>query len=115
MTDAEIDALERLAKKATQGPWEEDINAIDPVLGGDSIAHAFLENDAVFIAAASPDTIFRLVSEIRQARAERDWLADYIATLTGKKSYNTKEHWIKAARDAVNNNPQPHPQYAYEL
>jgi len=57
--------------------------------------------NAAFIAAANPAAILSLVAELRQAKAERDWLADYIATLTGKKSYNTKEHWIKAAKEAT--------------
>ena len=47
------------------------------------------------------EAILLLVAELRQTRAEMDWIADYIATLTGKKSYNTKEHWIKAAKEAV--------------
>lgn len=89
MTDAELEALEQTAKAAQ----DETENAWDVSGEGKAIS--------AFIAAANPATIIDLITELRQTKAERDWLADYIAILTGQKSYNRKEHWIKAAKEAV--------------
>ena len=99
MTDAELSALEAAAKAATPGPWEYDDADEDMAALG---AENQRVKDAAYIAAANPSVILSLIAELRQTRAERDWLADYISILTGKKSYNTKESWLKAAKEAVN-------------
>ena len=59
MTDAELSALEAGAKEATEivgwnvPAWEEYIKSIDPA------------------------AILELIAELRQARKERDWLAEH--------------------------------------
>ena len=80
MTEKELDALETAAKAATPGPW-----VIDPILnilskdeivyvdGDDSIGYV---NNIKYIAAANPAAVLELIAALRQARAERDWLAE---------------------------------------
>ena len=75
MTDAELDALEAAAKAATPGPWETDYH---------------LRKNTAYIAAAVLD----IIVELRQARRERDWLAEVLA----RDGVETKKDWLRAAR-----------------
>lgn len=124
MTDAELDALEAAAKAATPGPWK-----IDPVLNilsennppiyvytdeDDSIGKAA---DIKYVAAANPAVVLDLIAELRQARAERDWLvenmpnnvcpegktecADRCPTAGGKACYSCVLCWLEATKEAT--------------
>lgn len=76
VTDAELDDLEAKAKAATQGKWEvfpghedyeNDIRTPElrsVVTGMHSVATIGKE-DAAHIAAANPETVLRLVAEVR--------------------------------------------------
>ena len=70
MTDAELDALEAAARAATPGPWEisrDDFASYIESRKGTvgEIGDAF---DANYIAAASPDKILELITDLRQAQ-----------------------------------------------
>ena len=64
-----------------------------------------------FTLGSVPDTVLELIAELRQARAERDWLAarihhdGYLSCPGGKVSechkISCKNCWLEAARDAV--------------
>ena len=107
MTDAELNALEAAAKAATPGPWVRDgslsiygphlqqsqhsngrifianvsagRNRDDPAFGDDGSSitgdgHA----DAAYIAAANPAAILDLIAELRQTRAEMDFILEQV-------------------------------------
>lgn len=68
MTPADLDALERLARAATPGPWVSDgcdIKSPNEALwiydeGGHS------EGDARYIAAMNPETTLALIARVRE-------------------------------------------------
>ena len=116
MTDTELSSLEAAAKAATPGPWHikrgyclydsRDMHIVSAWENYSGSLGLTIDSDeamanAKFLEATNPAAILSLVAELRQAKAERDWLADHIATLLGQKSYNRKEHWIKAAKEAT--------------
>lgn len=72
MTDTELDALAAAANTATPGPWvDEGTTVFQP--GGDGYVvsdRGLAANNAVFIAAANPAVVLKLVAEIRQLRAD---------------------------------------------
>ena len=90
MTDAELDYLETLAGKATQGGWvyEEAFGGIaehwafvvrqDKEESGSYPAIAEMvgeertEEDAAFIAAANPAVVLSLIAEVRRHRSADD-------------------------------------------
>ena len=73
------------------------------------------EANAAYIAAANPAVVLELIAELRKARAERDWLANDIATKDGNcppipqdctdivfcSPDVCKQCWLEAARKAV--------------
>jgi len=89
MTDTEFSALEAAAKAATPGPWEESFDdvlvhryAILCECRTLKIKNVHIDMDgkknAAYIAAANPAAILELIAELRQARAERNALINYI-------------------------------------
>ena len=97
MTDVELSALEAAAKATTPGPWRTEGYSIlrnsDGIAsaqsnGSPEICNVLLDGDydpktrheralhnAAYIAAANPAAVLDLIAELRQARAERDWIA----------------------------------------
>lgn len=110
MTDTELDALEAAAKAATPGPWEYDDADEDMAALG---AENQRVKDAAYIAAANPSTVLELIQELRQARKERDWLAEQIGGNLPCPPYSIlideadcdneccEDCWLKAAKEAV--------------
>lgn len=123
MTDEQLDALELKAKAATEGMWRcskkvvfcHTVNDDFPV-----VCDAVGECDAAFIAAANPAAILELIAELRQARAERDWLASEraasktcptcpserprgvnCATMLPDEKTPCKRCWLDAAKEAT--------------
>ncbi len=99
MNDAELDTLEAKAYAAMPGPCK----ASDSML-----------RNAAFIAAANPSAVLELIAELRQARAERDWLAhhfdqrpcerdDQCAFELSKRDCHqpSQQCWIDAAKSGV--------------
>ena len=98
MTEKELDALETVGQDATPGPWRTEGYSIlrysDGIAsaqsnGSPEICNVLLDGDydpktrheralhnAAFIAAANPAAVLELIAELRQARRERDWLAE---------------------------------------
>lgn len=78
MTDVELSALEAAAKAATPGPWYSysDGSLVWEHERNPSVCLRFYKNNAAFIAAANPAAVLELIAELRQTRAERDWLAE---------------------------------------
>ena len=109
-TDAELDALEAVAKAATPGPWKLDAEA-------DTTLDDQIVRDGIYIATANPAVVLNLIAELRQARAERNWLvenmpnnvcpegktecADRCPTAGGKACYACALCWLEAAKEAT--------------
>jgi len=112
MTDVELSALEAAAKAATPGPWgtaalpcqEKKIllRADGCTIGRTWPKHSVFavdeecERNAAFIAAANPAAILELIAELRQTKAERDWLVSRF--LKGGRC-PSKEAWRKCDLD----------------
>lgn len=82
MDDKQLATLETAAKNATPGPWEESPNPYFVHDGHFTLAEimsANAENDAAYIAAANPAVVLELIADLRQARKERDWLAQQLS------------------------------------
>ena len=97
MTDVELDALEAAAKAATPGPWKHYNNK-----GNDCVTvfgKVFLPRnelsvaDTAFIAAANPSVVLDLIAELRQTRAERDWLAAMLSEACARNDSCPFTHW----------------------
>ena len=93
MTDTELSALESAAKAATPGPWEynsrrKEIWAIDPHHTPIVEVGAYGQWNVDYIVAANPAVVLKLIAELRQTRAERDWLADRLGNLNEESSYS---------------------------
>ena len=113
MNDTELDALEAAAKAATPGPWcipgREDLvfsekgaqvafcATIFSLHPDCSVIAIQAEKNAEYIAAANPATILELIAELRQAKAERDWLANKLESF-GIPMLTT---WLNAAKEAT--------------
>ena len=131
MTDKELDYLESIAKNATQGIWEKGelfgsincgkrhiamINFYDTWDEEQRVTREQTNANQDYFIAFNPSTALSLITELRQARKERDWLAENIYDLTCpneeispdfspldcKKGTSCKSCWIKAAREAAN-------------
>lgn len=84
LTDAEVDALEELAEKATPGPWtvgksHESVVAPNPAdddearwYGGALIAESLFRVGDKELIAASREAIPNLVATIKALKSERD-------------------------------------------
>lgn len=125
MTDAELSSLEDAARAATPGPWEYDVEQGEyhGVWAGGRYIVPSLHIDAdncKYIAAANPKVILGLLAELRQAKAERDWLARQLdfenccvpSDLTEDPGYCLEHEcmecglssagaWLDAAKEAV--------------
>ena len=123
MIDAELDTLEAAAKAATKGPWidieEDDENfgwgihytTTQNRLDNSKAGIAKIETDfnppvekeqkanAAFIAAANPAVVLELIAELRQARAERDWLASELSMQCPE--HRGSQVWLNIARRVV--------------
>ena len=119
----DLDALEATAKAATPGPWRHPGRALvvsrmseDEPLVCDCISEQFAQapKNAAYIAAANPAVVLALIATVRQAQAERDWLANDIATKDGNcppilqdctdivcTTDVCQQCWLNAAREAV--------------
>lgn len=101
MTDIELDALEASAM------------AVREAFG----CEKSLQAEADFVRIARPRRILALIAELRQARGERDWLAENmpnnvcpagkaectgrVPTAGGKACYACLMCWLDAAREAT--------------
>ena len=113
MTDKELNELEEKAKAATPGPW--DSGGVEVFLGGwnPHIAMCNSEDNAEYIAAANPAVILELITELKQARKERDWLANTISfdgqcnnpnnidKCIAEADKNCEDCWIQAAKEST--------------
>lgn len=121
MTDTELSELEAKAKAATPGPWKYE----DPIIVRElsEISWQGVDIDKrqnmAFIATANPAAILELIAELRQTKAERDWLAKQLENqaICLKKEYSddelcrlhscfcykieTKTAWLEAAKEAT--------------
>ena len=109
MTDAELSALESLARAATPGPWDCDalstVRSMNNDYRGVGIVYCAIDstgrvptiNNAAYIAAANPATVLELIAELRQVKAERDWLANNLENIISCDS----KPWLQAAKEAV--------------
>ena len=119
MTDVELSALEAKAKAATPGPWEtkEGPDFSEILANSKNIALVGSQHkDAAYIATANPAVVLELIKDLRQARKERDWLAEKLESNTvcclpeneecgcsfcSDCGYCTYEGWLNAAKEAV--------------
>lgn len=100
MTDIELDTLELCTRGAMTDSWYTKTTSAD-------------DATAAFIAAANPAAILELIAELRQAKAERDWIIEQIENgwpcpptsdeFVGDcdKEMSCKDCWIKAAKEAT--------------
>ena len=128
MTDAELSVLEAAARAATPGPWhikrgyclydERDMHIVSAwenysgSLGLAIDSHQAMAN-AMFLEDTNPAAILELIAELRQARAERDWLAEQIGGNLPCPPYSIvideadcdneccEDCWLQAAKEAV--------------
>jgi hypothetical protein len=125
-TPVDLDALEAAARAATPGPWqvgyndgsgryESDKDEFCITTGHDSVLHASClnpecaEDDAAYIAAASPDVILRLTAELRKARetiaahhsGESVTAREFMATLDKDEELRKAREEHDALRDRV--------------
>ena len=111
----DIDKLETIARAATPGEWEcgED-NAAGVNIFGDAlwiatvhqngdesewdyISSKQMMKNATFIAAANPTAVLELITELRQTRKERDWLADKLESI----GWPLLTTWVEVAKEAT--------------
>lgn len=100
MTDAELSAIEQAAKAATPGPWKRygynvfvsDLYQICSCL---DVTSSTMSVDgmanAEYISAANPAAVLSLIAELRQVKAERDWLAGILAEHCNKQDPSVYE------------------------
>ena len=124
MTDEQLADLEAAAKAATPGPWKESLYPFFIQAGDYQLATVTSKNagdDSAYIAAANPAAILELIQDLRQARAEREWLAEKGENICRRCGVTqsslycektdcvleeywkcpTKEHWLKAAKEVA--------------
>ena len=128
MTDAEISALGAAARAATPGPWKAvgqcvaDSDRYVLANCNTNFSKGQVVSNAAYIAAANPAVVLELIAELRQTKAERDWLAENMPnsysechcpeghykpdcepepTAGGKVCYECLLCWLKAAKEAV--------------
>lgn len=94
MLTEEEKRLEALAKSAHDGPWfarrrfhandwivgSEGMPVLAELRGKETTARLLVEEDAEFIAAANPETVLRLLAEIRRLREHAGYTPDNEAT-----------------------------------
>jgi hypothetical protein len=71
--DESMTELEKLAREATLGPWASEGRGFLVLAGGDRtvwICRTDCEADRDYIAAASPDVVLRLLSELKRLRSQ---------------------------------------------
>lgn len=121
-----LDHLESLARAATPGPWEAAYDGLvleyevrdyhDNLCA--KVDFGNVEANAAYIAAANPQIVLELIAELRQTRAEREWLARNLAMVGATRIMHPNggdepnctydvgpkkcfQCWLKAAREAV--------------
>jgi len=110
MTDTELNELEAKAKAATQGTWMSDYYG---VYTQNEISLPRNPEDCKYIAAANPAVVQELISELKQVRKERDWLADTLSfnetcldpnnidKCIAEADKNCVDCWLNAAKEAT--------------
>ena len=96
MTDTELNALEKAANIAKERSNEKDFFGMNSEL-------------VIFYAMTSPETILELVEELRQTRAERNWLAEtlevhsFMLELDAKNEIPrcSESEWLRRAKEAT--------------
>lgn len=108
----DLDKLEALSRAATPGPWSDEhnyhldrhyVNCRNGTKEVCECQHWVEENidgnaNAAFIAAANPAAVLELITELRQTKKERDWLADKLESIGGHPLLTT---WVEAAKEAT--------------
>lgn len=90
MTPDRLDELERLARKATPGPWRENKGTVHWRVRGPSdefimecgFGTKCVEADAAYIAAADPQTMLEMIAWGRERDAEVRRLKEQIPVVT---------------------------------
>lgn len=89
MTNEQLDIIEAAARKTREAVGCEES----------------LQADCDYIVATRPRRILDLIAELRQSRAERDWLATQLVKTgifrTPYRRPMTAEQWLKLAKEAV--------------
>lgn len=90
MTDTELNVLELCARGAMTDSWYMKTTSMD-------------DATAAYTAAANPAVILKLIAELRQTKAERDWLAKLAANNipTINDFVRATQGWLDAAKEAV--------------
>ena len=115
MTDAELLELEKKAKAATPGPWKavgECVADSDRYVLANcntNFSKGQVNSNAAYIAAANPAVVLEMITELRQAKAERDWLAETLEThsfmleLDAKNEIQrcSEQEWLRRAKEAI--------------
>ena len=92
MTDKELNDIVDKARNATSGPWVTNCNSVnningqnvafmDTILVEDKLVSCSEEkavNDAKYIAAVNPVVVIDLITELRKARQERNFLINQL-------------------------------------
>lgn len=68
----DLDNLERLAREATPGPWEDSWDGPDLYVASDTTIITGLvdsQADAAYIAVVSPDVVLALIERVRAAES----------------------------------------------
>ena len=64
-----VNALEKLAREATPGPWQAGPRFFGTCKGGESeILGSGEANDIAFVSAANPETILKLIAVVKAAQ-----------------------------------------------
>ena len=80
MTDTELDAIEAAAKASTPGPWTTHgrnfVVSIESRNNPIIVCDCLERKDAKYVESVQPAAILEMIAELRQAKVERDWLAE---------------------------------------
>lgn len=87
-----LDELKKLANAATHGTWiktnwqsmDEPINAGVDSESGSHVAGTMEDHDAEYIAAANPQTVLALISELEEARKDAERLKEVLRVNPGR-------------------------------
>jgi len=101
----DIEAIERLAKLATPGPWEAFAGRLIMSDGPMEDPEFERAEDAAYVAAVSPGVVMGLVDEVRSLRLEAEVSRDAGAALVGALAEaHAERDRYRAALEWIENN-----------